>query len=88
MWLSDLDALKHVGFSQARDQTCIPCIGRQILNYWITREVTPSLIFNLILCGHRADLYDLNLSKCIEIYFMVPNLSALVRVSCVSPKNV
>ena len=34
-----------MGFSQARDQTCDPCIGRQILNYWTTREVTPSLIF-------------------------------------------
>ena len=22
-----------------RDQICVPCIGRQILNYWVTREV-------------------------------------------------
>ena len=28
--------------SPTRDQTCIPCIGRQILNHWTTREV-PSM---------------------------------------------
>ena len=26
---------------QTRDQTCIPCIGRQILKHWTTREVLP-----------------------------------------------
>ena len=25
--------------SQTRDRTCVPCIDRQILNHWITREV-------------------------------------------------
>ena len=25
--------------SPSRDQTCIPCIGRQILNHWTTKEV-------------------------------------------------
>ena len=25
--------------SLTRDQTCIPCIGRQILNHWTTREI-------------------------------------------------
>ena len=52
--------LEHVGFSscgtqaqlcacylvspQARDQTCVPCIGRQILIHYTTRE-TPLLLF-------------------------------------------
>ena len=27
-----------------RDQTCTPCIGRQSLNHWITREVPCSLL--------------------------------------------
>ena len=27
--------------SPTRDQTCISCIGRQILNHWTTREVRP-----------------------------------------------
>ena len=29
-----------VGSSQTRNRTCISCIGRQILNYWSTREVS------------------------------------------------
>ena len=39
MWLMGLVALWHVESSLTRDQTHIPCIGRQILNYWTTREV-------------------------------------------------
>ena len=31
--------------SLTRDRTCIPCIGRQSLNHWITREV-PSYLFS------------------------------------------
>ena len=38
-----LVALRHVEFSQTRDQTCVPCIGRQILNHWTTREVSGDL---------------------------------------------
>ena len=33
-----LIALGHVGSSRIRDQTCVPCIGRWILNHWTTRE--------------------------------------------------
>ena len=35
----NLVALRHVGSSWTRDQTCVPCIGRQILNHWTIREV-------------------------------------------------
>ena len=28
-----------VASSPSRDQTCVPCLSRQILNHWITREV-------------------------------------------------
>jgi len=33
-----LIAPRHVGSSQTRNQICVPCIGRQILNRWTTRE--------------------------------------------------
>ena len=33
-----LVALRHVGSSQTRDRTSVPCIERQILNNWTTRE--------------------------------------------------
>ena len=41
-----LVAPQHVGSSRTRDWTCVPCIGRQILNHCVTREV-PCLIFFL-----------------------------------------
>ena len=31
--------------SLTRDQTCVPCVRRQILNQWTTREVLASLVF-------------------------------------------
>ena len=34
-----LVALWHVGYSQTRGQTYVPCIGRWILYYFTTREV-------------------------------------------------
>ena len=33
-----LVALQHVGSSRTRDQISVSCIGRWILNNWITRE--------------------------------------------------
>ena len=36
----------HVESSQTRDQTSVPCIGRQILNHWTTRKVPKPLHFN------------------------------------------
>ena len=38
LWHTGLVALRHVGSSQTRNQTSVPCIARWILNYWITRE--------------------------------------------------
>ena len=35
----------HVGSSQARDQTHVPCPGRQSLNEWTPRDVLGHLIF-------------------------------------------
>ena len=39
LWHMGLNALRHVGSSWTRDQTYVPCIGRQIPNHWTTREV-------------------------------------------------
>ena len=35
---------RHVGSSQTRARTCVPCIGRQILNHCATREALSSFI--------------------------------------------
>ena len=39
LWHTGLVAPRHVGSSQTRAQTCVPCTGRQILNHCSTREV-------------------------------------------------
>ena len=39
LWHMDLVFPQHVGSSQTRDQTCVPCTGRRTLNHWTTREV-------------------------------------------------
>ena len=48
MWLTGLVALRHVGSSQTRARTRVPCIGRQILNRCATREAPYS--FFIISC--------------------------------------
>ena len=45
LWHMGLVAPQHVGSSQTRDQTHVPCIGRQILNHCTTREI-PLLNFD------------------------------------------
>ena len=38
LWLTGPVAPRHVGSSQTRARTRVPCIGRQILNHCATRE--------------------------------------------------
>ena len=47
MWRKGLVAPRHVGSSRTRDRTCVPCIGRQILNHCATREALNKLFLNL-----------------------------------------
>ena len=47
----NLVALRHVGSSWTRDQTCVPCIGRQILIHWATREVLKYFIMFVLVNG-------------------------------------
>ena len=49
MWLTGLVAPRHVGSSQTRARTRVPCIGRQILNHCATREA-PVLV-NFLHCN-------------------------------------
>ena len=45
-WHMDLVPLRRVGSSLTGGRTCVPCITRQILNLWTTRE---ALSFHLLL---------------------------------------
>ena len=44
MWLTGLVAPRHVGSSQTRARTRVPCIGRQILNLCATREAREQVL--------------------------------------------
>ena len=67
LWLTGLVAPWHVGSSQTRVRTRVPCIGRQILNHCATREAQECLLkekFLEMLCGccwspgEMLDLFD------------------------------
>ena len=48
LWHTGLVSLLHVESSQIRDQTCVPCIGRQILIHCTPREEPPFVRLNNI----------------------------------------
>ena len=47
LWLTGLVAPRHVGSSQTRARTRVPCIDRQILNHCTTREAPCVIIFSV-----------------------------------------
>ena len=49
LWCTGLVALRHVESSQTRDQACVPCFGRQVLDHWTTKEVYHSTLMILLL---------------------------------------
>ena len=53
-------ALRQVGSSKTRDQTDVPCIKRQILNYWTTKKVLESGLENSWL--RRIVSWDINVA--------------------------
>ena len=57
MWLTGLVAPRHVGSSQTRARTRVPCVGRQILNHCTTREA-PILAFNIFFLWALKNFLD------------------------------
>ena len=49
LWRTGLVAPWHVGSSQTRARTRVPCIGRQILNHCATREAPHMFFLNQFL---------------------------------------
>ena len=67
LWLTGLVALQHVGSSQTRHRTRVPCIGRQILNHWATREV-PGFFLSIIITVF-FQFYIFHLVLFYDLYF-------------------
>ena len=58
-WLTGPAAPRHVGSSQTRARTRVPCIGRQTLNHCATREARYQIIFkHHSLMSHRSFYND------------------------------
>ena len=59
---------RHMGSSQTRDQTCISCIGRQIIYHWATREAPLCLswawYFWRVLIGYFVEWSSKSLGQC------------------------
>ena len=69
LWLTGPFAPRHVGSSQTRARTHVPCIGRQILNHCATREASlkifdqdPVALLKIIEDPKSFRLCELNLS--------------------------
>ena len=59
LWRTGLVAPRHVGSSQTRARTRVPCIGRRILNHCATREVLVPL-FHMYICTGQYIYYTLS----------------------------
>ena len=53
LWRKGLVAPRHVGSSQTRDRTRVPCIGRRILNHCTTKE---AYLFRICLKSFKIGL--------------------------------
>ena len=63
LWPTGLVAPQHVGSSQTRARTRVPCIGRQTLTHCVTREApreAPKLFFKLQQCMVMNTFPDAN----------------------------
>ena len=57
LWHVGFIAPWHVGSCLTRDQTCVSCIGRRILNQWTTREVLQFYLSGVDLNSVRCSPY-------------------------------
>ena len=82
MWHVGLVAPRHVGSSQARARTCVPCNGRQILNHCATREVP--VVGNL----NWYDSWD-NFGQClIDLNLLDHEVFALIKYVCLRKSKI
>ena len=70
-------APRHVGSSRTRARTCVPCIGRRILNHCTIREALPFLNFSfgdkVKLSGTTANSCNLDSNQSLVFFFFFFN---------------
>ena len=91
LWLTGPGAPRHVGSSQTRARTRVPCISRQTLNHRATGEAQFPLflcfvsLFRFLLCGYHEvcikHLIDkivlfLLIASCLHFPIQVPSFSS------------
>ena len=84
-WHTGLVAPRPVGFSRTRARTHVPCIGRQILNHWTTREVLGFSLFEEALLVFEAQ--DPNLEWYTKVAAAVQNAIQCYAVSAIHDKK-
>ena len=67
LWLTGLVAPQHVGSSQTRARTRVPCIGRQILNHCATREAPELFFFSTVNLSSNDGFI-----RCVDVSRRVP----------------
>ena len=84
LWLTGLVAPRHVGSSQTRARTRVPCIGRQILNHCATREAL-NYFFNVYVCMYLFWLRWVLVAACGIFSCGMRTLSCSMHVGSSSP---
>ena len=81
----------HVESSQMRDQTHVPCIGRQILIHCATREVLEFFLFVLFIIAFPLQPLDLesiwNIVRYMFVKYMALCFLSRVRESLIIRKR-
>ena len=72
MWLTGPVAPRHVGSSQTRARTRVPCIGRQILNHCATREARAFILES----SKGSHIYPTCLQSISKLTFLLDFLNA------------
>ena len=83
LWCAGLVALRHVGSSQTRGQTRVPCIGRWMLNPWTAREVFSLISYTRSAASPLSHCHTLrlSLSDCLSPWAVS---SVCMRTMCIS----
>ena len=81
LWCTGLVAPWHVGSSQARAQTHVPCTGRQIPNHYATREAPHYVSFH-----SPNNVFDKQKLNCNKVQFL-QFFSFMIIVICVLLKK-